>query len=967
MTSRPFGRCRWYCRLLGRLCALALLLEAARQAYEIRLWAIKDYGPVIHEFDPWFNYRATEYLATQGWNKFFTWFDHQSWYPLGRPVATTIYPGMQITAVALWQLLQHTWTLNEVCCYMPAWFGAAASVLGGLLAAECSGSLSAGVVGAFCMALVPAHLSRSVGGGFDNESVAISPLCCAFWLWCRSLRSRRSWPVAAGAGLAYGYMAACWGGYIFVLNMVGLHAAVLMLLGSRGNLYAAYSLFFVVGTFSAMQVPMVGWAPLRSTEQLGPLGVFLALQLLQAYKVLAARFGPQLPAVLAALGALAVLVVALLDPSGLFSPFSVRVRALFVKHTKTGNPLVDSVAEHQPGSPDAYWNYLGQLCYVAPLGLLVLVQQAATGTRRDAGIFLLLLAAVAYFFASKMKRLIILLALPGSALTGSFLGRAFDCAVAAIDPDQSKAPFSSPVRLAKVTALGSLALALRPRVEEFLDFCHDKARWSLSHPQIVTKARNGALIDDYRQAYVWLRENTPEDARIMAWWDYGYQIAGIANRTTLADGNTWNHEHIALLGLCLSSPIPEAHKIARHLADYVLVWAGGGGKDDVGKSKHMARIANSVYPGHCAEEDCDDYGVFPDGKPSQMMGQSLVYSLCRAKLEGQFFQEVYVSANRRVRIARVLEVSSGSRAWAGDPRNRRCDAGGWFCPGQYPPELLELFNNKTTAQEALEYQEAYEERCQRQQASKPAPNGPNLPEGSYLDSCRGCSLEPRPASAGRLVCSHCRLPGSPSMPSWLDLDECPLHVNNIQGRLECEPKPNEPDIPEGGYRQSCRGCSSAEGVLRCSHCATAGGRNRRSAFELRRCPEPGMLENQDGVLSCRGLIHSAEVPEGKYLASCQGCKVSAELVVCALCSKADGRQVEASSPPCEGELENQDGTLVCAGGLDGPYRRRAVGSAGSKRMSSAAVALNPPASSVAPLTRSPGARHQRSCTTLRAG
>ena len=43
-------------------------------------------------------------------------------------------------------------------------------------------------------------------------------------------------------------------------------------------------------------------------------------------------------------------------------------------------------------------------------------------------------------------------------------------------------------------------------------------------------------------------DHTPEDARVMAWWDYGYQINGIANRTTLADGNTWNHEHIALLG-----------------------------------------------------------------------------------------------------------------------------------------------------------------------------------------------------------------------------------------------------------------------------------------------------------------------------------------------------------------------------------------------------------------------------------
>lgn len=29
-------------------------------SYEIRLAAIKEYGPVIHEFDPYFNFRATE-------------------------------------------------------------------------------------------------------------------------------------------------------------------------------------------------------------------------------------------------------------------------------------------------------------------------------------------------------------------------------------------------------------------------------------------------------------------------------------------------------------------------------------------------------------------------------------------------------------------------------------------------------------------------------------------------------------------------------------------------------------------------------------------------------------------------------------------------------------------------------------------------------------------------------------------
>ena len=80
------------------------------------------------------------------------------------------------------------------------------------------------------------------------------------------------------------------------------------------------------------------------------------------------------------------------------------------------------------------------------------------------------------------------------------------------------------------------------------------------------------MCDDFRESYWWLRDNTPQDARVMAWWDYGYQISGVANRTTLADGNTWNHEHIALLGRALVLPEKEAHAITRHLADYVLIW-----------------------------------------------------------------------------------------------------------------------------------------------------------------------------------------------------------------------------------------------------------------------------------------------------------------------------------------------------------------------------------------------------------
>ena len=78
----------------------------------------------------------------------------------------------------------------------------------------------------------------------------------------------------------------------------------------------------------------------------------------------------------------------------------------------------------------------------------------------------------------------------------------------------------------------------------------------------------------------------------MAWWDYGYQIAGIANWTSIADGNTWNHEHIANLARTMTATEEKAHRVIRHLADYVLVWAGGGA-DDMAKSPHLFRIGKS--------------------------------------------------------------------------------------------------------------------------------------------------------------------------------------------------------------------------------------------------------------------------------------------------------------------------------------------------------------------------------------
>jgi len=750
---------------LGALARVLGLAIACFFAYDIRLYAVREYGRIIHEFDPWFNFRATQYLADNGWAKFSRWFDYMSWYPLGRPVGTTIYPGMQVTAVAIWRTLgalgeSFRMSLNDVCVFFPAWFGAVATLLTGLLTAECSGDKNAAVVASLVMSIVPAHTMRSVAGGYDNESLAVTAMVLTFFAWCRALRDRKSWPIGALAGLAYVYMVAAWGGYTFVLNMVGLHAAVLVLVGKfDGATHKAYSLFWIVGTLGAIQFPVVGLAPIKSMEQLGPALVFLGYQVLEITERVAKtkglvghakwRFRIRCYAMAAAC---VLAMAAALAPTGYFGPLSVRVRGLFIKHTKTGNPLVDSVAEHQPGSADAYVRYLNFPFYVAPVGFAIACAHFLR-TKSAAALFLPLYAVVAYYFANRMVRLIIFLGPIASCLSGVAVGHlleqvagnlAWFAAGGREDEARVKTPSSKPgskggkggkggkgrpasssasetaalvdayeLKIAepvrrlwngKPTRVARVAVALTllslgsSRVASFWSYSHDIAR-GMSQPSVMFKGQlndgRTIIVKDYVEAYHWLRDNTPEDARVMAWWDYGYQIAGIANRTSIADGNTWNHEHIANLARTMTATEEKAHRVIRHLADYVLVWSGGGA-DDMAKSPHLFRIGKSI--GHDTgtvdmHEIQSKFGVDQYGRPTPLMAQSLLYKLVsfQGSVSDQRFEEVYTSRYRKVRIYKVVNVSDKSKRWAADPANRLCDApGSWYCPGQYPPALAKF-------------------------------------------------------------------------------------------------------------------------------------------------------------------------------------------------------------------------------------------------------------------------------------
>ncbi len=204
------------------------------------------------------------------------------------------------------------------------------------------------------------------------------------------------------------------------------------------------------------------------------------------------------------------------------------------------------------------------LIFLFPAGVVLCFREL-----RDEHVFVIIYAVMASYFAGVMVRLMLTLtpcvcvasAVAFSSLLDTYIDPAepdvpqnaqnegentFDDVVAAVTAHTKKrgarsAPkgiFGLDTRMIIIfNAFGMLAF--------FVFHCTWVTSNAYSSPSVVLASSNpdGSqhIIDDYREAYYWLRQNTPETAVVMSWWDYGYQIAGMADRPTLVDNNTWNN------------------------------------------------------------------------------------------------------------------------------------------------------------------------------------------------------------------------------------------------------------------------------------------------------------------------------------------------------------------------------------------------------------------------------------------
>jgi dolichyl-diphosphooligosaccharide--protein glycosyltransferase len=149
------------------------------------------YESVIHEFDPYFNYRTTKFLTEEGFYNFHNWFDDRAWYPLGRIIGGTIYPGLMVTSAFFFHLLNFfhvSIDIRNICVFLAPFFSSLTVVVTYLLTKELKDA-GAGLVAACLISIVPGYISRSVAGSYDNEGIAIFCMLLTYWLWIKAVKS----------------------------------------------------------------------------------------------------------------------------------------------------------------------------------------------------------------------------------------------------------------------------------------------------------------------------------------------------------------------------------------------------------------------------------------------------------------------------------------------------------------------------------------------------------------------------------------------------------------------------------------------------------------------------------------------------------------------------------------------------------------------------------------------------------
>ena len=566
--------------------SLALILLVA---FVIRLFPIRwEIDPttgkttlLLSEFDPYFQYRFTEYIVKNGfiawaWPK--PWIDYQRWYPQGFNVARGAYPGLPMTAAFLYKIMSMLGVgmdLMSFCSLFPAIMGMLACLAIYFLGKDIGGK-PVGLLSALLLALHPSYIQRTSLGFFDDETVGIFALLVFALLFLRAIEDTR--PIkstvkyALASGLFLGYFCASWGAAYYPIGLTVLFVFVLLVVGRyTRRLLLAYSLTFGLGLFIAINVPRLSPNYLLSTAIIPAAGVFSLLFLAEILKAMPTRKMKVL--ILTVFLALIVGVFAVLWQMGFMGGIAGKFISVINPFTRAESPLIESVAEHRVSA----W---GSIYYDLGIGIIFFVAGLyfVIGNLNNRNLFLLLFGITSLYFACSMVRLLVLMAPAFSLLVAVGV-------VGLLKPFIALLKEPPKIGVKKKFGLESVGKEFSGAAI-FLIFLILMTSVAFPSPKVYrqvyapTTISSGSLsmvppepVQEWINMLYWTRTRLSSQTVVCSWWDYGYWLTVLGNVTSLADNATVNGTQIENIGFIFMSNETTAIKmLKRYNAEYILVY-----------------------------------------------------------------------------------------------------------------------------------------------------------------------------------------------------------------------------------------------------------------------------------------------------------------------------------------------------------------------------------------------------------
>ncbi|HDQ05884.1 MAG TPA: hypothetical protein ENN36_04065 [Candidatus Bathyarchaeota archaeon] len=611
---------------------ISLLLIILVIAAMIRLLPLR-WGFQLSEFDPHIHYRLTKHMVENGFFAWTSWTDPMSWYPSGYNISASIFPGLAATSAFFYQIanalnlapaailssdIYHPLTADPIfnfCVIFPV-IMATLTVLVIYFLGRDIGGKEVGLFSAFFLALSSSHISRTSLGFFDDETVGIFGILLFIFFFLRSIDSERplrnSVAYAVAGGLSLGYLFASWGAARYPLGITLIFVLVLILIRRYSSrLLLSYSTTFAVALLIAVNVPKLGVKFLTEPTVLAVAGMFLLLGIIEVSR----RVKTTRSKMLFVVGFLAFLVVGFvaLDRLGLIGSLEAKFISVLFPSERMGEgivqQLVQSVQEHKPATWGSFYYDLGVGILFVPIGLFFALQNP---TNRN--IFLAIFGLTAIYFAGSMVRLTLLMAPALSILWALALVQLVKPFVTILreNPTMPRRKMRFRSRVGKEFSAAFIILMFLLLTVTFV-----LPSAGSNNPRVIERANSPTTIaasslpirtqvSDWLDTLNYMRVNLNETDVVASWWDYGYWITAIGNKTTLVDNGTINATQISLVGQMFMSNETGAIEILEQFNErgeynitHVLVFhtfATEGseiydaGYGDEGKWRWMARI-----------------------------------------------------------------------------------------------------------------------------------------------------------------------------------------------------------------------------------------------------------------------------------------------------------------------------------------------------------------------------------------